>query len=197
MKAAIYARVSDSDQKYAMQLPDLRRYATGREWEVIEYLETGSSVKQRPVFKQMLADARARKVDVVLVWRIDRFARSMKDFVTIMLDLKNHGVRLISVTENVDSSDQTPMGQFLIQLLGLLAELERNIIIARVQSGMDEARRQGKHCGRPKTIFRRDEAVKMRDAGMSWAAIAEQLGVSKSAARRACEGVPKGLLQPN
>ena len=183
MRCAIYARVSTEKQSVEMQLPDLRGYAERMGWPAVEYLETESSVKKRPVFEQMLADARAGKVDVVLVWRIDRFARSMKDFVNIVLDLRTRKVRLISVTENVDSGDETPFGEFTIKLLALLAELERNIIVARVKAGVAEAQRKGKHCGRPMRIFRRDEAREMRRRKMSWNAISRALGVPSSTIR--------------
>lgn len=185
MKAAIYARVSTDKQSTDMQLPDLRRYAERMGWTTAEYLEKESSVKRRPVFDRMLADAKHGKVDVVLVWRIDRWARSMKDFVQTTLELDASAVGLVSVTENVDSRDKSPFGQFTLKLLGLLAELERNIIIQRVRSGIAEAKRKGKHCGRPRRVFRRDLVAEMRKAGNSWRAIARELGVPVSTVRHA------------
>jgi len=122
---------------------------------------------------------------VVLVWRIDRFARSMKDFVNITLQLKEWKVRLISATESVDSGDENPFAKFMIGLLALLAELERNIIVERVRAGVAEAKRQGKHCGRPMKVFHRDQAAKLRKQNMSWRGIAAQLGVPVSTVRDA------------
>lgn len=177
MRAALYARVSTKDQNCALQLTDLRRYAERMNWDATEYVEKASSVKKRPVFDRMIADARAGRIDVVVVWRIDRFARSMKDFVTTTLELAAWRVRLVSTQENVDSGNENPFAQFMLKLLALLAELERNIIVERVNAGVAEAKRQGKHCGRPAKIFRRDEAARLRQSGLSWRAVAKRLNV--------------------
>ncbi len=190
MTAAIYARVSTEDQSNALQLTDLRGYCERNGWTAIEYTEKASSVKRRPVFERMLADAKAGKVDVILVWRIDRFARSMKDFVDTTLLLDTWKVRLISTTESVDTGDANPFAEFQRGLLALLAQLERKIIIARVRAGIAEAKRQGKHCGRPKLIWRRDEAVRLRAEGLSWRAISRVLEVPMASVRRA---VPKAI----
>lgn len=185
MTAALYARVSSRDQNEAMQLRDLRTYVERMGWTSVEYIEKESSVKRRPIFERMLRDAQAHKVDVILVWRIDRFARSMKDFVLVTLQLHEWKVRLISITENMDTGDQNPFAEFQRGLLALLAQLERKIIIARVNAGIAEAKRQGKHCGRPARIFSRDEAVRLRESGMSWRQVGEALGVSFMTAKRA------------
>jgi DNA invertase Pin-like site-specific DNA recombinase len=190
--AAIYARVSTDEQSYAMQLTDLRRYAKQRGWSVMEYVEKESSVKKRPVFLGMLEDAKARKVDVILVWRIDRFARSMKDFVLITLQLADWKVRLISTTENVDTGDENPFAEFQRGLLALLAQLERKIIVARVNAGIAQAQREGKHCGRPKRIFSRPDAVKFQKQGLGVREIAKRMGVHHSTIVRALHVVQKG-----
>lgn len=168
-----------------MQLTDLRKYCARMDWQADEYVEKASSVKKRPVFERMLEAARKGEYQIILVWRLDRFARSMQDFVNIILELKSWRVRLISATENVDSGDENPFAQFMMKLLGLLAELERKIIVARVQAGVNEAQRQGKHCGRPTKVFARGKARKLRKEGMSWRAIAAELGVSMSTVRDA------------
>ena len=185
MRVAIYARVSTQDQNTDMQLHDLRKYVARMGWEATEYQEKASSVKTRPVFERMLVDAREGKLGAILVWRIDRFARSMKDFVTITLLLDSWKVRLISITENVDTSDQNPFAEFMRGMLALLAQLERKIIVARVRAGVAEAQRAGKHCGRPKKIFRRDEAAALRKQGMSLRAIARELQVPLTTVVRA------------
>lgn len=189
--AAIYARVSTAEQSNDMQLHDLRAYAKRMDWPAIEYVEKESSVKKRPIFERMLADARAGKVNVILVWRIDRFARSMKDYVLITLDLYQQRVRLISVTESVDTGDENPFAEFQRGLLALLAQLERRIIVARVNAGIAEAQRKGKHCGRPRKIFRRDEALALKRGGMSLRKIAARLGVPLTTIVRGLESVPK------
>jgi DNA invertase Pin-like site-specific DNA recombinase len=185
LTAAIYVRVSTEKQDYALQLHDLRNYAKRMGWQTIEYAEKESSVKRRPVFQAMLEDARRGKLQAILVWRIDRFARSMKDYVMTTLDLYEWKVRLISVTENVDTGDNNPFAEFQRGLLALLAQLERKIIVARVNAGLAEAKRQGKTFGRPRKIFRRDEAMRLKAEGKSIREIAKLLGVSKSIAHRA------------
>lgn len=190
MKVAIYARVSTEKQKTDMQLTDLREYAQRMGFETVEYLEKESSVKKRPVLERMMMDARLRKFDQVLVWKIDRLARSMKHFIDLVLELDHAGVALHAITQNIRSDQKDPMGKFVLGLFGLLAELERSIIVERVRAGVAEAKRQGKHCGRPKRIFRRDEAAELRAGGMSWRAIAQQMGVPHSTVRAAL-GVQK------
>ena len=184
MKCAIYARVSTKKQETAMQLTDLRGYAQRMEWEAIEYIEQASSVKYRPEFEHLMADARLRKFDVVLVWKVDRFARSMKQFVDTVLDLDRAGVCFKAITQNISSDQKDPMGQFVLGLFGLLAQLERAMIVERVNAGVAEAKRQGKHCGRPFKVFRRDRAMELRKQGASWREIARQLSVPPSTIRR-------------
>lgn len=178
--AAIYARVSTADQKNDMQFTELRAYCDRMGWSVVEYAEKMSSVKKRPVLEKLLADARLRKFDVVVVWKIDRFARSMKQFTDNVLLLDQAGIRFIAPTQGIDTDKQSPTGRFLMQILAAFAELERNMIVERVRAGVAEAKRQGKHCGRPKRIFRRDEMVALRAKGLSLRAIAKELGLPVS-----------------
>jgi DNA invertase Pin-like site-specific DNA recombinase len=203
--AAIYARVSTQDQNNDLQLTDLRAYAARQGWRVYEYQEKESSVKKRPVFLQMLDDAKAGKVNVILVWRIDRFARSMKDFVMTTLQLNDWRVRLISVTESVDTGDNNPFAEFQRGLLALLAQLERKIIVARVNAGVaqykadyaagrigkDKHSKSGKDlaAGRPKKIFRRDEMIKLRRKGLSIRAIGSELGIAHTTVADALKGI--------
>ena len=191
MRVAIYARVSTKKQETEMQLHDLRNYAKAMGHQAVEYIEKASSVKHRPVFEQMMADARLRKFEQVLVWKVDRFARSMKQFVDCVLQLDSAGVAFRSITQNVSSDQKDPMGQFVLGLFGLLAQLERAMIVERVKAGVAEAKRQGKHCGRPRRVFRRDEAVALRRSGTSWREIARRLGVSQATIRRTVRGVSK------
>lgn len=191
MIAAIYARVSTQHQQYDMQLYDLRAYAERMGWNSVEYVEKASSANKRPVFEQMLNDARQRKVDIVLVWKLDRFARSTKQFLDGVLDLAAHKVRFISITQNIDTDEQNPMGRFLMHILAAVAELERSIIVERVRAGVAEAKRQGKHCGRPQRVFRRDEAQAMREQGVSWRAIERALGIPQATIRAALQPMVK------
>jgi DNA invertase Pin-like site-specific DNA recombinase len=185
MRAAMYLRVSTDKQKTDMQVSEVRRYVRAMGWHGVEYVEKESSVKHRPVFELLMDHAKQRRFEVVVVWKLDRIARSTKQFVDLVLDLDRAGVRFLSVTQrNIDSDQRDPMGRFLLHLFAALAELERGVIVERVRAGVAEAKRQGKHCGRPRKVFRRDEAAQLRASGMSWRAIARKLGVSFMTVKR-------------
>lgn len=160
-----------------MQTSELREFAARIGWAVIEYPEKASSVKLRPVLERMMADARLRKFDVLLVWKLDRFGRSLQQLVTNIQHLDSLGIRFIAVTQGIDTDKTNPMSRLLLHILGAFAEFERAIIVERVRGGVAEAKRQGKHCGRPKRIFRRDEARALRKEGKSLRAIAKLMGI--------------------
>jgi DNA invertase Pin-like site-specific DNA recombinase len=190
--AAVYARVSTLDQKNDMQFSELVGYCQRNGWAVIEYAEKMSSIKRRPVLERLMQDAALHKFDVVVVWKIDRFARSMKQFVDNVLALDSAGIRFVAPNQGIDTGSQSPTGKFLMHILAAFAELERNMIVERVRAGMDEARRQGIHCGRPVRVWRRDEAMTMRDQGMSLRAIATKLNLPLSTVVNGLNRVPKG-----
>lgn len=187
MKAAIYARVSTEDQHCEMQVTELRGYAGRMGWDVAEYIEkaSGKAGSKRPVLERLMNDARLRRFDVVLVWKLDRFGRSMKDFVERVQLLESAGVRFVAVTQGIDTDSKSPTGKLLMHILAAIAEFERDLIQERVKAGVAEAKRRGKHCGRPKKVFRRDEAAEMRTSGMSWRKIAAVLGVPQATIRLA------------
>jgi DNA invertase Pin-like site-specific DNA recombinase len=160
-----------------MQSSELREFAARMGWETLDYAEKASSVKLRPVLERMMADARLRKFDVVLVWKMDRFSRSLQQLTTNIMTLDSLNIRFIAVTQGIDTDKQNPMSRLLLHILGAFAEFERAIIVERVNSGIAEAKRQGKHCGRPKKIFKRDEAMRLRAGGMSLRKIAVALKV--------------------
>lgn len=191
MTAAIYVRVSTEEQQTDLQLAELRAYVQRMGWTAVEYGEKASSVKRRPVLDQLMGDARLRKVDVVLVWKIDRFARSLIQLITNVQLLDSYGVRFIAVTQGIDTDRQNPAGVLMMQVLGSVAQFERAIIVERVKAGVAQAKRDGKHCGRPAKVFRRDQALRMRKSGLSWAQVARKLGVPASTVRRGVAGLPK------
>jgi DNA invertase Pin-like site-specific DNA recombinase len=135
------------------------------------------SFQSRPALNKLLADANKKKFAAVLVWKLDRFGRSLQQLIENVRTLNTYRIRFLAVTQNIDSDQRNPMGQFLLHLFGALAEFERGLTLERVRAGIAEAKRQGKHCGRPKRVFRRDEALKLRSEGLSWRAIAQKLGV--------------------
>lgn len=194
--AAIYARVSTLDQKNDMQLTELRAYAGRMGWDLVEYTESVSSVKKRVVLDRLMADARLRKFDVVLCWKLDRFGRSMQQLITNIQALDSFGVRFICVTQGIDTDRQNPASRLMMHIFGAFAEFERSIIVERVNAGVKQYAadyaagkigktrhsKSGKNLahGRPRRIFRRDEVLKLRKAGHSLRAIAKQLGLPLS-----------------
>jgi DNA invertase Pin-like site-specific DNA recombinase len=120
----------------------------------------------------------------VLVWKIDRFARSMQQFVNVVGELNSFGIPLRSITQNISSDQNDPMGKFLLGLLSLLAELERNIIVERVRAGMKAAQHRGVHCGRRKAVFDRTEILQRYLRGQSLRVIAQETGRGYGTVRR-------------
>jgi putative DNA-invertase from lambdoid prophage Rac len=191
-----------------MERHELLTYSGRMAWVAVEYEEKGSG-KRRPVFSAMIEDARLGRVNVILVWRIDHFARSMKDYVLTMLDLYKWKVRLICAAENVDTAADHPLAESQRSLLALLAKLERRIVASRVTAGIARSRRDSKSgrigkkkhtrsgkdlpLGRPKRIFRRDEAIQLRMQGVSLRKIAAYLGVPFTTVADALKSVRKTL----
>jgi putative DNA-invertase from lambdoid prophage Rac len=199
MNAAIYARVSTDDQRCDAQLAELRAYVARMGWSAAaEYVETasGKAGAKRPALDRLLADARLRKFDAVLVWKLDRFGRSLQHMIENVSALDRAGVRFIAVTQNIDTDARSPMGNFMMHIFGAFAEFERSLIVERVHAGVGEYRRafgagevgttrhsrSGKDLppGRPARIFRRDRAAALRKQGKSFRAIAAELGVPVS-----------------
>jgi DNA invertase Pin-like site-specific DNA recombinase len=148
-RAALYVRVSTSEQSTKSQEGELKAYAEHRGWTVKEiYSDKISGVKDnRPALQELMAACRQRKVDVVLVWKFDRFARSLRHLVTALEEFKRLGVDFISATEGVDTT--IPSGELVFQIFGAIAQFERSLISERVKAGIAEARRNGKRLGRP------------------------------------------------
>ncbi len=184
-KVGIYARVSTSDkgQDVELQLCDLRTYADARGWEVFkEYVDVGQSgsKEQRPAFNQLMEDARKRKIDIILVWRLDRFGRSLKHLIVSLDELKTLGLGFVSFKESIDFTTAT--GRLMLHLLGAFAEFEKEIIRERVKAGVAHARAKGKRLGRRPLIDERllGTIKDRRDKGISIRGISKELGVSKS-----------------
>lgn len=204
--AAIYARVSTKDQSCDMQLTELREFCKRMGWTIVKYVDAGFSgtKRNRPEFLRLMADARLRKFDVVLVWKMDRFGRSLQHIVESVLELQQLGIRFLSPTQGIDTDAKSLMGKAIMYLFGLFAELERDLIVERVSAGIAEAKRKGKHCGRPMTVFRRDVALALHESGWSWRQLEKRFGIPQSTIRagvrdriRLLQGVQKGSLQPD
>src|SRR6516225_11427908 len=158
MRVAIYARVSTTNgQSLEMQLSDLREYASRRGWKVFaEYVDNGVSgaKESRPELNRLMADAHRRHFDVVLCWKVDRFGRSLKHLVNVLADLDSYGIAFVSLRDNLDLS--TPSGRLMFQIIGAMAEFERELIQERVRSGIKAARARGKRLGRPRQYINMD-----------------------------------------
>jgi DNA invertase Pin-like site-specific DNA recombinase len=202
IRACIYVRVSTPrktkkgelvafDQDPAVQEVPLRDLVLRRGWDLAGvYSDRNSGAKERrPGLDALMAGARRGEFNVVVVWRFDRFARSVKQLVVALDEFRALGIDFISHQEALDTG--TPMGKAMFTVIGAMAELERNIIRERVVAGLEYARqrgtRSGRAFGRPRVVFRRDEAVELRKQGRSWREIAKIAGVSPSTVRRACQ----------
>ena len=185
MRAALYARVSTlNGQHPEMQLAELREYASRRGWEITrEYLDEGvsGSKESRPELNRLMTDAHRRQFDIVLVWKIDRFGRSLKHLVNALADLDSYGVTFASLKDNLDLS--TPSGRLMFQIIGAMAEFERALIQERVRAGLQNARRNGKRLGRPSRVVDLTSIVRMKADGHSLRHIAEKLGVGYGTVR--------------
>lgn len=149
IRAALYSRVSTSSQDTDAQDAELKGYAEVRGWTVTKvYSDKASGTKQsRPALDELMAECRRRKVDVVLVWKFDRFARSLRHLVSALEEFKTLGVNFISATEGIDTT--VPSGELVFQIFGAIAQFERELIVQRVKAGLSQARREGKVLGRP------------------------------------------------
>ena len=186
MRAAIYTRVSTADQSVDMQTRDLRKLADGRGFEVVkEYTDEGQSgaKSSRPALDKMLADAKAGKFDVILIWRLDRLGRSLGNLIRLLEDFKSWNVALISFSESLDFT--TSMGKLFYQLLGAFSEFERETIRERTRSGLRAARARGVRLGRRVVHVDMSEVARMRQAGNSYKHISRTLRVSVGSIYRA------------
>lgn len=184
-RVGIYARVSTNDQQTVpLQIRALREYAVGRGWTIaLQVKEVGSGVSQRQLREKLLEAARRREIDVVLVWRLDRWGRSVADLLATLQELEHLGVGFVSLTEALDLT--TPAGRDMAALLAVFAEFEREILRERVRAGLAHARQNGQILGRPVTAgLQADKARKLHRAGVSKAEIARRLQIGRTSVRR-------------
>ncbi len=183
-RAAIYARVSTLDQEPENQLQELRRYVHARSWAAaVEYVDKGmsGSTDSRPALNRLVADARRRRFDVLVVWRLDRLGRSLKHLITLLDDLQVLGVAFVSLAEGIDAT--TPAGKLQMHILGAISEFERARIAERVKAGLAQARRRGRRLGRPATHI--SAADLQRTADLSVREAARAIGVAPTVLYRA------------
>lgn len=195
MRAAIYARVSTFDQEPENQLAELRRYAEVRGWTVVEYVDRGVSgaKDRRPALDRLLTDARRRRFDVLVVWRLDRLGRNLRHLVMLLEDLQALGIAFVSLAEGIDAT--TPAGKLQMHILAAIAEFERARIAERVKAGLARVRAAGRRLGRPTVCI--DAGDVRRTAHMSVREAAGELGVSRSVLHRARLSQKAGAERPD
>jgi DNA invertase Pin-like site-specific DNA recombinase len=180
------------NQHPEMQLSELREYGARRGWQIIsEYVDEGvsGSRERRPQLDRLMADAHRRKFDLIAVWKIDRFGRSLKHLVNALADLDSLGVAFVSLRDNIDLS--TPSGRLMFQIIGAMAEFERSLIQERVRAGLRNAVARGVRLGRPKRIVDAAEITRLRASGASWREVAEQMRIGVGTAIRGLQQIVK------
>lgn len=185
LRVGLYARVSTHDQKtLPLQIAAMRDYANKRSWAVaVEVKDVGSGATIRPQREKLIEAARRREIDLVLVWRLDRWGRSLLDLVNTLQELNALDVGFVSLSEALDLT--TPSGRALAGMLAVFAEFEQDILRDRVKAGIDQARKDGKPHGRPMTAGKlAGEMKQLRQEGLSKRAIAKRLGISRTSVIR-------------
>jgi DNA invertase Pin-like site-specific DNA recombinase len=185
VKVALYARVSTDGQDPEVQLVALRAHAAQRIWQVVEeFVDRGVSgaKERRPALDRLLKAAWAGRFQVVLVWRFDRFARSVKHLVAALETFRSLNVGFVSLQEQLDTA--TPIGQAMFTIIGAMAQLERDIIRERVKAGLERAKARGIRLGRPRVPVVAEELVALREQGFSVGEMASRLRCSRSTVRR-------------
>ena len=217
MNVALYVRTSTPDQSPALQVRELEDYIRRQGWQIAQtYSDQISGAKaKRPGLDRLMADARLRKFDAVLVWKLDRFGRSLVDCLNSMQSLESCGVRFIAVTQGLDTDERNPAARFMLQVLGAAAEFERSLIVERSRAGQARYRkdyeagrvgegkavqsRSGKNLPphRPKKVFDRDKVVELRGRGLSLRAIARRMRIGLGTVARVLAGRGEGSLGEN
>ena len=186
-RVALYARVSTANghQDPEMQLRELREFVERRGWQIAgEYVDRGvsGSKDRRPALDQMMAAAQGRKFDVLVVWKLDRFARSLKHLVNALAEFEALGIAFVSLRDNLDLT--TPSGRLMFQIIGAMAEFERALIQERVRAGLRNAKAKGVRLGRPRVFVSESRIDALRASGASWRAIAKELGIALGTVHR-------------
>jgi site-specific DNA recombinase len=205
-KVAIYARVSTPLPKGATeeQIFQLKRQDTDNQlvpliafckkngWEIFgQYVDNMSSTKTRPMLNSMMMEAREGKFDVVLVWKLDRFCRSLAEFTRLVTELHHSKVRFVVLTQNIDTDEQTPTGKLLMNMLACFAEFERSLIVERINSSIARRKAQGLPIGREKVVVNVHTILEMRRQGKSIRMIATELGVKRSTVENRLKEIEK------
>lgn len=190
-RVAIYARVSTTNhgQDVNLQTRDLEQFAQARGWSLADsYIDVGvsGSKDRRPELIRLMSDAHKRRFDVVLVWKLDRFGRSLRHLVNALAEFESLNVAFVSLSDNLDLS--TASGRLMFNIIGAMAEFERALIQERVRAGIRNARAKGIKIGRPSKNVDAETVAALRRRGASWRAISAQLGIGVATLHRAAAG---------
>jgi len=190
MKVAIYARVStiNKGQDVDMQLNELRAYCQQKGWAIAhEYVDKGisGSKASRPQLNRLMEHASEHRFDAVLVWKLDRFGRSVRHLVNAIAELESSNVAFISLRDNIDLT--TPVGRLMFNVIASMAQFERELIAERVKAGMANARSKGKQIGRPSLDIDSKQIASLKASGLSWNGVSDAIGASVSTCQRAYE----------
>jgi DNA invertase Pin-like site-specific DNA recombinase len=186
MKVAIYTRVSTADQSTSMQLRELENFCRSRGWEAESFTDQISGAKERrPGLDALMTAVRKRAVDAVVVWKFDRFARSVTHLVKALAEFKALGVQFVSITEAIDTT--TPTGELIFHVFAAVAQFERELIRERVRAALAHAKAKGRKLGRPArvTVGLARQASDLKQQGKSWGQIEAILKTPRSTLRRA------------
>jgi DNA invertase Pin-like site-specific DNA recombinase len=188
VRAAIYARVSTTEQRVENQLQELRRYCERRGWAGVEFVDHGVSgaKERRPALDEMLKAAKRRKFDVLVCWRLDRLGRNLRHLILLLDELQSLGVAFVSLAEGIDAT--TPAGKLQLHILGAIAEFERGRIQERVIAGLARARAQGRKLGRPEREIPIEQIAAVR--GLPVREAARRLGIPRTTLQRALARIP-------
>ena len=193
-RVAIYARVSTTNhgQDASLQTREMRQFAEARGWTLAdEYVDQGVSGAKdsRPELNPLMADAKRRRFDVVLVWKLDRFGRSLRHLVNALAEFESLNIAFVSLSDNLDLS--TASGRLMFNIIGAMAEFERALIQERVKAGIRNALAKGRRIGRPRVAVDAAKIAALRASGLSWRTIERELGLSVRTARRFAAGSGK------
>jgi DNA invertase Pin-like site-specific DNA recombinase len=191
MRALLYARVStaDKEQDPAPQLAEMQAFAKQREWLGFEFTDRISSGKRRPEFERMLDLARRGGCDVIVCRHFDRIARSTRELLELLDELRARKIEFVSINQQMDTT--TPAGRLMFTMIAAFAEFERSMLRERVRLGLAAARARGKILGRPRRIADALKIRTLRHAGTPWVHIARKCGISVSTAKRIAKRAPE------
>ena len=190
MKAFLYTRVSTNLQDCDMQFREMAEFARRRDWDTETFSDRGVSGSKaaRPELDEMLRRAHKKDCDVIMVYRFDRFARSVRHLVNALAEFEALGIQFVSIHENVDTT--LPQGKLMFHIFAAIAEFEREMIRERVRSGVAQARAEGKLLGRPVVAVDAPKIAALRKRGLSWRDIAAKTGLNRETCRRAVANKP-------